>query len=223
MGIVIDLIIIAVIALVAFISAKQGFVRTVIGIVGFIVAIVLSFTLSKPIANYTYDKFIEPQVISIAGDKMADSANLTADQIWGELPDFLTENPDNYNVSKESLNEAIKENDTAQDALKSISQTSVKPVVSELLQTFISVILFSLLMIVVKILAKLLNKLFSFSIAGKLNMVLGALVGVLKGIFISVIICEVIMLIINLAGGIWIFKSENISNTILFNLLTKIF
>ena len=64
MNYLLDLIVIAIIAAVALISAKRGFVRVVIELAGFIAAIFISFTISTPLANLTYDKIIEPPIVS---------------------------------------------------------------------------------------------------------------------------------------------------------------
>lgn len=60
MNYLLDLIVIAIIAAVALISARRGFVRVVIESAGFIAAIFITLTISTPLASLTYDKIIEP-------------------------------------------------------------------------------------------------------------------------------------------------------------------
>ncbi len=224
MSIIIDLIVIAIIALVVYISAKQGFVRTAVGCAGFLLAIVIAFSISGPLADLTYDNFVEPSIIEAAKDKASAAANTTAEQIWDYLPNFITEDSDKYNISKDSINKAIDNSDTAQKALENVSQTSIKPIVSEMIKTVYAVLLFIILLFVVNILAKIINKIFTFSVIGKLNTVLGGVVGVFKGVFTAVLTCKIIMLIISFTSdGIWIFNDQSIENTILFKFLTNIF
>ena len=64
MNFLLDLIVLAIIAAVALISARRGFVRVAIELVGFIAAIFITFTISTPLASLTYDKIIEPPIVS---------------------------------------------------------------------------------------------------------------------------------------------------------------
>ena len=74
MPIILDLIVIAVIFIFILVSAKKGFVRSLIEIVGFVLVIMLSNTVSTPLANITYDKFIEPSIIE-SSQKLTDGTN----------------------------------------------------------------------------------------------------------------------------------------------------
>lgn len=79
MAIVIDLIVVAIIAIIALVSAKQGFIRVFVQAVGYILAGILAFAISTPLADTTYDKFVEKPV---------------TDAIVGVFEDFIEENSD---------------------------------------------------------------------------------------------------------------------------------
>ena len=51
MGIIIDLIVVGIIALFTFLGYKQGLVKAAIKILSFLIAIVVAFTLYKPVSN----------------------------------------------------------------------------------------------------------------------------------------------------------------------------
>ncbi len=226
MYLIIDLILIGIIAIIALISAKQGFVRAVVEVAGFIAAVLIAFSVSKPLADVTYTKGIEPAIVNSVSENAADSTSQTVDAIWESLPSFITENAHNFNISKQALEESISQEaqNNAQTILVNTSQKVIKPLVVGILETVYSVILIILLSFIVKILAKLLNKVFSFSIVGKLNSTLGGILGFVKGVAITLILCEVILLIISFTeNGIWIFNNENIDKTILFKFLTNVF
>ena len=73
---------------------------------------------------------------------------------------------------------------------------------------------------IVKILAKFINRLFSISLVGKLNRLLGAVVGLPKGIIVALLLCSVVALAVSFTqNGIWIFTSENMSNSWFFGVL----
>ena len=56
MWFILDLIIVAILVVFALLAAKKGFVKSVIEIAGFVLAIFLAFTLSSPATNFIYDK-----------------------------------------------------------------------------------------------------------------------------------------------------------------------
>lgn len=114
MAIVIDLIVIAIIAIIALISAKQGFVRVFVQAAGYILAGILAFTISVPLANTTYDKFIEkPVVDSIVGvfeDIIEENSDMLETQIGENVTNQATlegEVPQIEGVDKEILDKFL--------------------------------------------------------------------------------------------------------------------
>lgn len=224
MSYILDGIIILIILLGVFLSAKKGFVRTLIEVVGFVAAIVVAFTLSSPLANTIYDKMIEPSVVktveAVATDG-AENASAAVDAVWSKMPAFITESSF-FNLSKDSITSTVQAetaNGSAQLA-QTVSDSFVAPAVTKLISVFISVILVIVLLFVVKILAKYLNKLFSFSIVGDINKTLGGLLGLVKGAAIAVIFCLVISLILSFTkNGFLIFTYDAINSSYIFKFL----
>ena len=56
MSIIIDLIVLAIIGLFIYTSAKRGFVKVLVEVAGFVLAVIITFTISSPLADATYDK-----------------------------------------------------------------------------------------------------------------------------------------------------------------------
>ena len=219
MNFLLDLIVLAIIAAVALISARRGFVRVAIELVGFIAAIFITFTISTPLASLTYDKIIEPPIVSSVSKATGDSVTQITDDTWNALPEFIRKYSESAGFSKESINKSINENigRGAESAAKA-SQGVVKPIVAKLLAVLYGIIIMVMLIFLVKILAKFLNGVFSFSIVGKLNRILGGIVGIPKGIIIAMLFCLVISLIVPLTnGGFLIFKTEAMEKSWFFS------
>lgn len=221
MSIILDLIIVAIVVFAAVTSAKKGFVRTAIELFGFILAIILSFTLSTPVSELAYDKFVGPSVVESITESIDTETDSTIDDIWEELPFYVT-NSGFSDVTKEELAESIK-NSTEDETIavaEHISQTVVKPNAVKVISIFISAILVIVLSILIRILARFVNKLFTFSLIGKINTVLGGVLGVGKGIAYSVIFCVIISLIISFTkDGFLIFTYDAIESSILFKFI----
>lgn len=229
MSIILDLIVLAIIVITVLISAKRGFVRTLIELVGFIAAVFISFTISTPLANSTYDKIIEPSILSTvtsAVDTAADnSAAAAVDSFWNGMPEWIKGGIEKAGISKDSLGGSITENigNGVQAAVESTSQSVIKPAVTGSLALIYQVILLIILLALVKPLAKLINKLFSFSVIGTANRVLGGVVGVPKGIIYAVVFCLLITLAVSFTqNGFLIFTGEAMEKSLFFSFVNSL-
>ncbi len=224
---VLDAIIILIILICVFISAKRGFVRTLIEVVGFIAAIIVAFTFSSPLADTVYDKMIEPSIVKTvesSASEGAATATVAVDNVWVKLPGFIKNN-NLIGISKDEITQKVAYDaiDNGTVLANTISQSFIKPPAIKILSILFSTILVVVLTFVVKILAKYINKLFSFSLIGSINKTLGGILGLVKGLVISVIFCMVITLIISVTkNGFLIFNYNTVSSSHIFKLVSEI-
>lgn len=225
MWIILDLIVIAIIMLFVAISAKHGFVKTVIEVAGFVAVIMITFTISTPLAGTTYDKIIEPPIISAVSDEGQESNSKAVEKVWEKLPEFVVSAAEDVGVTAEKLDKDISTNmhEGVEKAVKDSSQSLIRPVVVKILGLIYSVVIMLVLSFVVSILAKFVNSLFSFSVVGKLNRALGGVIGAVKGIVAAIFFCMVVSLIISFTeNGFLIFTPENVNNSYVFKFFTEI-
>ncbi len=225
MSIVLDLIVVAIVIFFCLISAKKGFVKTVVEAAGIIAAIIITFTISTPLASVTYDKIIEPPIISSVSEETANNTENAVQSAWDSMPEFIKRNAERLSFDSEQSIQSVTDNmsNGVEAAVKDASQNMIKPIVVKILGLIYSVIIFIILSVIVKFLAKLINKIFSFSVVGKANRILGGIIGFLKGAVIAVVFCMVISLIVSFTeNGFLIFTPDNINNSYIFKLLTEI-
>ena len=98
MSLILDLAVVAVILINVILSAKKGFVKTIVEVVGFIAALSLAFSLSTPIAEYTYDSFIGPAVENRLSESAGNIADASANNLFETLPPIITENAENFGI-----------------------------------------------------------------------------------------------------------------------------
>lgn len=219
MSILLDLMILAVIAITALLSARRGFVRTVIEVAGVIAAIFIASSLSTPIANATYGSLIEKPLVSAVSSSADDSAQGLTERVWDSLPGFVTDNAEKFGFSKDALAQKLGDNvgNGAENAVQTAADTLVKPTVTRLLAGLYFTLLFIVLTFVVRFLARVVNKMFSFSLVGSLNRTLGGVIGAVKGIIIAFVICTVVLLAVRINGGsLWFINEDTVSKSILF-------
>lgn len=106
MGIVVDLIIIAVVVLSTFLAYKKGLVKLAIGLCAFIISVVVTFILYQPISNLvinttSIDETIENAIYEKANDIMQESNE------EDELANQMIETAKNGMLSETARNLAI--------------------------------------------------------------------------------------------------------------------
>jgi uncharacterized membrane protein required for colicin V production len=234
-----DLILVIIIGVSVYLSARRGFVRTFVEAIGVVAAAIIALTICTPLANATYDKIIEPAITKTVFEEVNkalenEELNLqldgTPNKILEAFPQKIQSLIEKSGIDYDKLLEENKylinddtvEN-TVQELVFNILQNSLKPIAVKVISYIYAFIIFSFLLVVVKPLAKLLNKAFSFSIVGKLNTTLGGVCGLAKGIVFTLILCLVIYSIASFTeNGIWIFNVENIDKTFIFKYLISL-
>lgn len=224
MSYLIDLIIVAIIGICVFLSAKKGFVKTVVELIGFVLAVAISFSVSSGLADVTYQKLIEPKISETVTTAIEKSENDIENKAWNSLPDIIIENAEKFGISFEKFQKTIEDNISSgtDKTVQTVSNDIVKPIIVKLLKLIYSIALMFILIFVVRIIADLLNKLFSFSIIGKVNRILGGILGIPKGVIFALLFCMLISLLITVNNGFWIFTVKNVEKTILFKLFSEI-
>ena len=220
-GILLDLIIVAIIAICVVFSAKRGFMRTLLEVVGFIAAFVIAFTVSSPLADMTYDNIVEPSIVSTVEESSTNVSGDVSEKVWNTLPGVIRKNSQKFGIKKDAFSDKVKSyvsGEVEQNAVK-ISQNVTKPIIVKLIGAIYSTVIVILLIFVSKFLARVINKLFSFSIIGKLNSFFGGVIGVFKGAAFALAFCMIISIVVLVSNdSFWIFTTDNIEKTHLFKL-----
>ena len=194
---ILDILLIAVLALIVFISYKRGFILTVFDLVSGVVACFLAKMISPSVASFVYDNGVRKIVLDFLQQKFEDaetSLALTMSDITSSFG-FLPENVLNYAESSglldfESLSENIISGITTVDMLEA---EIVGPAVVSVLNLICFSILSFILLIVLRIAAVFVSKLITVTKLGeKLNSGLGAFFGLLKGVVYVFIIAIVL-------------------------------
>lgn len=228
MWIALDIIILAIIMFYVIISAKRGFARTIVEVVGYFLAIYLAFTFGGVLANVVYDSVAEPAIVESISEKISVSSSTNVDEavktVWDSLPKIVVNAAETFDVTDATLRTTLKENfannETSTTLAKSVTNSVVKPILVPVIKAIIGFILFIILMFVVKILAKVINKIFNLPLIGGINRFLGAIIGFAKGAIISIIFVTVVLLIMSFfEDGFLIFTNENINQTFIFKFL----
>ena len=172
MGIVVDLIIIAIIALSAFLGYRKGFVVLAIKLCAFLIAIAVTFVIYKPVANV---------VINVTGiDETIENA------ILEEANNIMAE--DNGETSIELI----------EDAKNGLLPEAAREIAVNIVTGGVILIIFIIVRIALKFITALANAVAKLPIIKQFNEAGGLLYGVLRGL----LIIYIAMLLIGIVGQI---------------------
>ena len=201
MGIILDVIVIAIFALNIFICYKKGLVRLAVGLIAVLTAIVLSIILYKPISNLVIkntglDKKIENVIIE----------------------NFSAETKDGQEVKYVGLIDYLQK--YVDDAVTKTQNEIVYETANTLAVKVINVVVFLIIFIIVRAVLQLLtfisDIITSLPIIKQCNEVGGVLYGVIKALIIYAILAIVFFVI-------FITGKSNISDIISSSYITKFF
>ncbi len=216
-GIVLDLVLVAIVLLFCHKGKKDGFAKTLIGFLGFFIAIILAALLCKPIANFAYTSLAQKPVenaIETAIYAQADSIQEKApsvDEILTGIEDALENAPEflknalALEEKREQLAARINEIYTAD--ITALSQNAaeiiVKPIIVTAVSGVVFILLFFILMLICSLLAKSLKLVNKIPLLGGVNALLGGLIGLLKGIIVVIIINWLLVLFVGDSGNLF--------------------
>ncbi|HCC34221.1 MAG TPA: hypothetical protein DEQ02_00735 [Ruminococcaceae bacterium] len=223
MGLLLDAIVLSFLALFVLLSARKGFVRTFVGLIGTVAAVILAFVLSRALAEFVYTAFLRDPMVGIVENTLiihaGDGAHATFDAVFENLPGFILQAASLYGISFDAVSSKIGTaiQDSAQQAAPAVADVMLKPILTGLISAIALVLLFVLLMMLVRVISRMLNKAVSIPLFGTANNILGGVVGLVKGCLVVFVVAAVLGLLIPFTqNGFLIFTDKAIESSFLF-------
>lgn len=183
MGIIVDLIIIAIILLFVFLGYKKGLTGSLIKLLSFIIAIVLAFVFYKPLAN-----------IVIENTQIDDNIKATMTETFKQEKD--SEDNEDKNMPStmvESINKGIK-NATEEAKTEVIEGTTIT-----IIRVASAIVIFLIVRILLIIVSLFVDQITKLPIIKQADEIGGIVYGLIEGI----VIIYIILSIISLTSVIW--------------------
>ena len=214
MGIIVDIIIIAIIALSIFLGYRKGLIELAIKLCAFVIAILITLILYKPVSNLiinttSIDETIENSILEKANDVME-----------GEEDEELSEetNP----ASTEELSEEIK-----QEAREGLLPEAARGLSVNIVRGGVIIILYVLVRIALRFVTALANLVAKLPILKQFNKVGGVLYGLIKALLIIYVLLAIVFIIVCYVNNTTIAEAINSSyitkffydNNLLLNIL----
>jgi uncharacterized membrane protein required for colicin V production len=227
-SIILDVILVLIVLFVAWRSAKRGFVRTLIEMVGYVLAIVLAFSVASFLSKQIYESFVRPSIVKSIEANLSEFNGENLSQVFNKvknnIPSYmLTAAGYNAEIEKNIADEIMVSKGNTAKAAADITDRLAKPAMTYILNIILIFILFFLFMLVVRFLAKVLNSLFNVPVLGTVNYLLGGVLGIFKGVIIALLLCALISISIKLFGDKWFITNDIVNNTYLYKYVSQLY
>ncbi len=191
MGIVLDLVLLAIGALIFFICWKNGFVKSVIGLVCDVVAVVAAYALTPVMSSYLCDMFFLEK-ISSGLDATVRSAATAADgkvdvgSFASTVPESLAGTLEKYNVSDEALSSYIRNDlpEKGEDAVRAVSDYIARPTAQILSNAISFIVIFVVALIILRLVSLLILVIFKVPLIKKADRTAGAVLGAVNAVLV---------------------------------------
>ena len=216
MSIIIDLVIIAIIALCVFLGYKKGLTQYIIKIFSFIISLVVAFVLFKPVSNFVIqntkiDETIKEAVINVVKDDVEETGKVKEDN---NLPKAMVEYINN--TIENAVNEA-KEN---------VIEVAAEGIASATINVGVAILLFIIVRIALIFISMLSKIITDLPIIKQFDKTGGIIYGLLKSFVIIFVIFALLSFVSPMIEqtGIIVAINKSFIGSILYNnnLLLKI-
>lgn len=219
-----DAVVILIFLLCVAIGRKRGFVKTVSGIVALVAALAVSSLFCTPVAEYVYDKTIEPSIIETVDTQM--------EEVKGSATEKLVHTYESLPGVVKTLLAQSGVDSGEQFALSvpfygtsSVPQeiaAMIRPILLPLVSALSSLVLFLITYIAATLILRMLNIVAKLPLLKQVNKTLGTIGGIVAGALWALVSVTVIQLIAAFGIADGIITLQTVSETLLTNWLIGI-
>ena len=229
-SIVLDLIILAITGLTIYFAYRNGFVKTVLSALSFLIALVVALVLRAPVTSLLEQTPLADGMtngVESALNAMTESTEESLASLIRNSGSTLHSALDSIGVENESLEEWLStmENQSNEGLLSPLAE-KIAPKIGHVVLSVVSfIVLFFLTLVLVKILSSLLTGLTERIAALRFaNKTLGVIIGIVLAAVRVLLFCVIAQFLLNQSGLIgWKVLSEiHPENTILFRFITNL-
>ena len=178
MAIWLDVIFVLIVAISIFIAMKKGFVRSLIEVIGYVLAVVLAFSFSGVVAEFLYDNFLNETIVNTIETAILQNSS----NVINELPSYIKMLIPSSNAD---LNSVLQAGSINVETISEQVYVTIRPIAVNVIKTIATFVIFAICLIISRILAKLLNSMFKGVVLGTANKLLGGVLGAVKGVVIG--------------------------------------
>ncbi len=201
MGIFLDVLVILVFGLSVFLGWKNGLIKSLTGLISFVVAIAVAAWLSTPVANWVFDSAVAPAItasIVDVQDEATQSAIQSADDLLAELPDNVRTLLTAVGIDiDETLADQIQTDSVGTLAERLVTDV-FKPIIVSIFRVIAMLLLFVITCLLMSVIMWVVDKAFALPMLREANRVLGVIPGAINGVLGVILAVTVMQLLCSL-------------------------
>jgi len=203
---ILDIAVAVLLILFTVIGMRRGFIRSVVRLLGFVVAMIASAVVSMPIAQYLYTAFFYTKLETAVAQKVQEGVAAAATSLSEQVASVLSSLPSGvqslltvYGADTVDMSGAVQ---TGEALVPTVMDGIITPLCTAALQVIVFLVLFLVLFLVIRLLGKLIDKIFaSLPVIKQINGALGGVLGFAEGVLVLFVLCFALQLYMTLAGA----------------------
>ncbi|MGN0467940.1 MAG: CvpA family protein [Acutalibacteraceae bacterium] len=224
---IIDIILVAIFALIVAVAAKKGFFLTLFELAAYIISAAAAKLFSASFAPTVFENYfsspirknISQQIGDIAQKDLSKEIEASLDKIPEQLNGILQL----IGIDKESIMTQVSNSDfSGKNVIDNIMDNVVSPIAVAVIQTILFIIIVVVLTFVLRLIIKLLDRFIKkLPVIKRVNTGLGATLGVLKGL----IVVTLVALVVGSLSGITKSQAfvESVNDSLIINAIRGVF
>ena len=203
MGYVLDIILVAVFALCVYRATKKGFIKTVLGTVSLLLALILTFAFYKPVKEMMLESSLTAGIKDTIVEKLENiepdsEGNFDVESLMENRPqefiDLLEKFGIDYNELKVQYDGWVSS--STENVRDKLIETIINPIVDLLASGVALLALFLVCYFAIKLATYMLDKTFKLPVLKQANEALGFVAGIINGIVTIFVMTAIIVLLI---------------------------
>ncbi len=227
MSFLLDVVLIVICLAIIILATKRGFVRSLMGFVSKIVALIVAYTFTPALADFLKTKYILGPLVSNIQTTLRQYVLINGEYDFSRLteniPDGVSSLLARYNVTPETLTETVSSAQASgETALENVSRAVADPVASMISTALSFILIFAAACIVLGIITAVINCAFKLPVLRTANTVLGFALGVCSAVLVMFAYSSVVSVLVTSLGAISQdrFGAQVIESTLLVKLFS---
>lgn len=229
MWLFLDVLLIVLIALFAFQGAKKGLIKSLCGTLVTVVAVIIAFNFSAPVAEYFRSTFVYKQLTDNLNEKVEEYVNTITTDSLGTLledePNGLAALLSGFGTGTESVKQKYDELVASGETKIAAALTDyiVQPAAKTIADALAVLVVFLVSLSVLNLAVLLLDLVFKLPVLSLANRLGGFAFGLIGGLLAAFLFCTVVNIALPYLPGIGIkLDSDSASTALLFSKLSSI-
>lgn len=203
MGYIMDIIIVVLMAICIISATKKGFIKTVMGTVSLLLALILTFAFYKPVKEKMLESDMMDGLKTTITEKLesieVDSeGNFDIESLMENKPTEFIELLESFGIDYNELRLQYEGwlSDSSTDIREKLIKTIINPIIDFLASGIALLALFLVCFFAIKLATFMLDKVFTLPLLKQANKALGFVAGAINGFVTVYVFCAIVVLLI---------------------------